>query len=50
MKREKYTTSLDPEVLKQLRQQYVNEGRGANEIIEEALKDYFEKYKEKGTH
>lgn len=49
MKREKYTTSLDPEVLQQLRQQYVDEKRAANEIIEDALRDYFKTHKQKDT-
>ena len=51
MPRLKYTTSLESELIDKLRLQYAIEKRAANEIIEQALKNYFDKYaKEKDAN
>lgn len=43
--KEPYATTLEEKIIKQLKIQAVEEKKYANEIIEEALKDYFKKKK-----
>lgn len=47
--KEKYTTYLEKSTIKKVKLQAVEEDRKINEIIEEALQDYFKK-KEGGNH
>lgn len=41
--RTKYTTSLEETLLKKTKIQAIQEDRNVNDIIEEALEDYFKK-------
>ena len=45
--RKPYSTTLEEETIKDLKIQAAKKNRRSNEIIEEALKDYFEKKKTK---
>ena len=43
--REPYATTLESDIVKQLKQQALDEGKRANDIIEKALEEYFKKEK-----
>ena len=45
--REKYTTSLNPELIKLLKYQGIDEKRPVNYILEEAIKEYLKVYAKK---
>ncbi len=47
-KRVKFTTSLNEELLKELKLLAVKQGKKNNELLEEAIKLLLEKYKKEG--
>jgi len=46
--REKYTTSLEPTLIKALKYQSIDEKRPVNKIIAEAIETYLKVYAKKG--
>lgn len=43
MARKKFTTSLDENIIKQLKMQAVKEGTNASKILEKLIKEYLKK-------
>ncbi len=46
--KERYTTTIDGELLRQIKILAINEKSPTNKLIEEAIKDLLKKYKKKG--